>query len=112
MGTSLPSANYQSSSSAEENKMSQAKSTTDHGKIRKWAEQRGGVPSAVTGTGQKGDPGILRFDFEPKDEGLRKLSWEDFFEKFENEKLAFLYQDETADGSQSRFHKFVQRETQ
>jgi hypothetical protein len=91
--------------------MSEANTTTDHNTIRKWTEQRGGVPSAVAGTGKKGDdPGILRIDFDPKDKELTKISWEDFFEKFEKEKLAFLYQDETADGSESRFHKFVQRQ--
>jgi len=90
--------------------MSKAKTTTDHNTIRKWAEQRGGVPSSVTGTGKKNDAGILRFDFEPKDEELAKISWDDFFKKFDKEKLAFLYQEETEDGSESRFHKFVQRE--
>jgi hypothetical protein len=40
---------------------------------------------------------------------LAEVSWDDFFQKFEKEKLAFLYQDKTKDGSVSRFHKFVQR---
>ena len=44
-----------------------------------------------------------------KDDELQEISWADFFGKFEKEKLAFLYQDRTADGSVSRFHKFVQR---
>jgi hypothetical protein len=64
----------------------------------------------VVGTGSKAEPGILQFDFEPKDEDLSKISWDDFFEKFEKEKLAFLYQEETADGAESRFHKFVRRD--
>jgi hypothetical protein len=95
----------------EKHDMAQAKTTTDHNKIRKWAEQRGGVPSSVTETGNDGDPGILRLDFKPKDEELGKIRWEDFFEKFEKENLAFLYQDQADDGSESRFHKFVQRES-
>jgi hypothetical protein len=65
---------------------------------------------SVVGTGSKAEPGIVRFDFEPKDEDLSKISWDDFFEKFEKEKLAFLYQEETADGAESRFHKFVRRD--
>jgi hypothetical protein len=89
--------------------MSDAKKTTDHSTIRKWAEQRGGVPSSVEGTGSSDEPGILRLDFAPKDKGLNKIDWDAFFDKFDKEKLAFLYQDETADGSESRFHKFVQR---
>jgi hypothetical protein len=89
--------------------MSEAKTTTDHDTIRKWAEMRHAKPTSVEGTGTKGQPGVLRLDFEPQDEGLEEIPWEDFFRKFEKEKLAFLYQDKTADGSVSRFHKFVQR---
>ena len=60
-------------------------------------------------TGSKGEPGILRLDFEPRDEGLEPLEWDDFFDKFEKEHLAFLYQDRTSDGKVSRFHKFINR---
>ena len=89
--------------------MSEAHTTTDHETIRKWAEERGGVPTSVSGTGEDGDPGILRLDFEPKDASLEGIGWDDFFDKFEEKKLAFLYQDRTGDGSISRFHKFVDR---
>jgi hypothetical protein len=94
--------------------MSEGKTTTDHDEIRQWAEERGGVPVTVAGTakgkkGKSGEAGILRLDFEPRDEGLEEISWEEFFEKFDKEKLAFLYQEETSDGSTSRFHKFVNR---
>jgi hypothetical protein len=93
--------------------MSEGKTTIDHDEIREWAEERGGVPATVKGTergkGKSEEAGILRLDFEPRDEGLEEISWEEFFEKFDKEKLAFLYQDETADGSTSRFHKFVNR---
>ncbi|HVV61326.1 MAG TPA: hypothetical protein VHD14_06160 [Pseudolabrys sp.] len=89
--------------------MSEAKVTTDHATIRKWAEQRGGVPSAVEATGSKDDVGILRLDFEPKDKDLGKIDWDKFFDKFDEKKLAFIYQDKTDDGSISRFHKFVDR---
>jgi hypothetical protein len=87
--------------------MSDAKTTQDHNAIRKWAQSRGGKPAAVSDTAARGDAGILRLDFDPPDEGLSPISWEDFFRKFDAEKLSFLYQDETADGKTSRFHKFV-----
>ena len=89
--------------------MSEAQTTTDHETIRKWAEERGGVPTSVTGTGGDSNAGILRLDFRPKDTALEGISWDDFFKKFEEKKLAFLYQDQTNDGSISRFHKFVKR---
>jgi len=89
--------------------MSKANVTTDHKKIRRWAEERGAHPATVAATAKKHEPGILRFDFAPKDDALEEVSWEDFFDKFDSENLALLYQDKTEDGSVSRFHKFVER---
>jgi hypothetical protein len=42
--------------------MAQAKITTDHDEIRKWAEARGGRPAAVRSTYSKEDPGIIRIE--------------------------------------------------
>jgi len=92
--------------------MSEAKVTTDHQKIREWAEERGGTPAAVKGTGGGDDPGVLRIDFPgyTGDESLKAITWEQFFEKFEKERLAFLYQEETKEGGESRFSKLTNRE--
>lgn len=89
---------------------SESKITADHQVVRKWAEERGGVPSVVKGTGGK-EGGILRFDFPPvgTKPNLEKISWEDFFKIFENKNLALLYQEKTRTGEQSRFNKFVSR---
>ena len=83
--------------------------TTDHEKIRRWAEARGGKPATVSRTKDDGDPGVLRIDFEgySGEESLEEISWDEFFEKFDEKNLEFLYQDETRDGEQSRFFKFV-----
>lgn len=88
-----------------------SKTTTDHKEIRKWIEERGGHPAQVKGTGDGDDAGLLRVDFLGYGGGqsLEEISWEEFFEKFEEKNLAFLYQDETRDGEQSRFSKFVRR---
>lgn len=86
--------------------MSEATTTTDHDEIRKWAESRGGRPSAVR-TGGKG--GILRLDFGEPEENLKEIAWDEFFQIFEESDLAFLHQDKTADGKPSRFNKFVSR---
>jgi hypothetical protein len=89
--------------------MSEAQVTTDHDAIRRWAEDRGGRPASVHGTGDD-HAGLLRIDFEPEvAEGLDLISWEAFFDKFDRENLGFLHQDQTEDGSVSRFHKFVDR---
>lgn len=89
---------------------SESKITTDHETIRHWAEQRNGKPAAVKGTGDKDDAGILRIDFPGgEEEKLAEISWEEFFEKFEQNQLAFLYQDTVKSGDTSRFFKFVNR---
>ncbi|WP_458309406.1 hypothetical protein [Bradyrhizobium sp. 195] len=86
---------------------SEAQHTTNHDVIRKWAEERGGKPATVKATEENGHAGILRIDFDPPDEALDRISWDDFFEKFDDAGIAFLHQDRTKDGELSRFHKFV-----
>jgi hypothetical protein len=86
---------------------SEAQQTTDHDVIRKWVEKRGGKPATVKATEKDGHAGILRIDFDPPDEGLDRIDWDEFFEKFDEAGIAFLHQDRTKDGSLSRFHKFV-----
>jgi hypothetical protein len=89
-----------------------SKTTTDHERIRKWAEERGGKPSCVIGTGGGGDAGLLRIDFPGySGEGsLKEISWDEFFEKFDDQNLALLYQEETKEGEKSNFNKLVSRE--
>lgn len=89
--------------------MSTATSTTDHDFIRKWIEERGGRPSRVRATERKDGEGILRVDFAEPDESLVPISWEEFFETFEDRELAFLHQDKQ-EGKTSRFFKFVRRQ--
>jgi len=90
-----------------------AQTTTDHDVIREWVEERGGSPACVKGTGGGGDEGVLRIDFPGySGEGsLQHIDWDDWFEKFDENSLAFLYQDRTAAGRRSNFNKLVSRET-
>jgi hypothetical protein len=82
--------------------------TTDHEAIRRWAEAHGGRPARVKGTGGQGDPGILRLDL-PGDEP--DPSWDEWFRAFDENQLAFVYEDETVSGKRSTFNKLVSRET-
>ncbi len=86
--------------------------TTNHDEIRKWAESREAKPACVKKTGGKGDPGILRFDFPgySGEDSLHHIQWDEFFEKFEEQKLALVYQENTSDGEPSNFNKLVKRE--
>lgn len=90
--------------SAEESKI-----TTDHEEIRRWVEERGGKPATVKSTGSADDPGLLRIDYRGE-QSLEPVSWDAFFEKFEENKLAFLYQERLKSGETSRFFKFVRRD--
>ena len=81
--------------------------TTDHDEIRRWTEERGGWPATVKATEKGGKPGILRIDYPgfSGEDTLDKISWEEFFEAFDKNSLAFLYQDE----KDSRFSKLIDR---
>ena len=90
--------------------MSNSKTTTEHDAIRSWANQRDGHPATVRGTAPDEEhAGILRIDFGPKEDGLEEIGWDEFFAKFDEADLAVLYQEQTANGELSRFHKFVRR---
>lgn len=91
----------------------ETKITTDHDEIRKWAEARGGKPATVKGTGSNDEAGVLRINFPgySGEDTLEEITWDEFFAKFDEKNLAFLYQDKTANGEESRFFKLVSRET-
>jgi hypothetical protein len=92
--------------------MTDAVTTTDHETIRQWVEERNGKPASVPGTGKSDeDVGLLRIDFveDSQDDSLDEISWDEFFEKFEEQQLAFLYQDQKANGEPSTFNKLVVR---
>ena len=85
--------------------------TTDHTTIKSWAEERDGYPATVQGLSAGGeDSSVLRVAFDEESDLLR-IDWDEFFRKFEAEKLAFVYQNDTADGATSRFCKLVERES-
>ena len=88
----------------------ESNTTTNHDEIRKWVEERGGTPAIVKGT-ERGESALLRIDYPgySGEDTLEAIEWDEFFEIFDDNKLAFLYQDETADGGKSRFSKFVNR---
>ena len=86
-----------------------AEATTDHKKIRRWAESKGGKPAAVRSTHTKEDVGIVRVMFpeapQSEHDNLVEISWEEFFRQFEDSKLALLYEED------SLFSKIVGRDT-
>ena len=90
-----------------------ARTLTDHDEIREWAEERGAKPSSVRGTGGSDDVGMIRLDFPgyTGEDSLEEISWDEWFQKFDESKLALLVQEQTARGQQSNFNKLVSRQT-
>src|SRR4051812_16517195 len=88
-----------------------ARELTDHDEIQLWAEERGGKPACVRGTGGKDDVGMIRLDFPGYNgaDSLEEIPWDEWFEKFDESNLALLVQDETARGQRSNFNKLVSR---
>jgi hypothetical protein len=90
---------------------STSNTTTDHDEIRSWVEAHDGRPATVKGTEHGDEAGVLRIDFPggAGEDRLRHIDWDEWFEKFDHEGLAFVYQEQKADGSDSTFFKLVSR---
>jgi hypothetical protein len=91
--------------------MASAQPLINHAEIRRWAEQRGARPACVKGSGGGDDPGILRLDFPalPGETSRHEISWEEWFERFDDADLALLVQEHTAGGERSNFNRLVER---
>lgn len=90
---------------------SESHTTTDHDEIRRWVEAHDGKPASVKGTEGGDEAGVLRIDFPggAGEDQLEHIDWEEWFAKFDESGLAFLYQSQKADGSDSTFFKLVRR---
>ena len=87
--------------------MAETKQTTDHATIKKWVEDRNGVPAMIGGTAGGGDGEMIRVYFEQKIENsdLKEIGWDEWFEQFEKSKLALLHSTEAG----NTFNKLVSR---
>jgi hypothetical protein len=89
---------------------SSSKTTTDLNEIKQWAEERDGKPAIVKSTANsKEGGGVLRINFPGYrgEDSLEEVSWDEWYKTFKDRDLAFLYQEETAGGKESRFFKLV-----
>ncbi|HEV2768505.1 MAG TPA: hypothetical protein VGV63_12460 [Acidimicrobiales bacterium] len=90
---------------------SDTRTTTDHDEIRRWVEEHGGTPASVKGTESADEAGVLRIDFPggAGEDQLEHISWDDWFAKFDDSGVAFLYQESKASGEDSTFFKLIRR---
>ena len=72
---------------------------------------RAGVPARVRDTESDDGAGVLRIDFPEGggEEPLEHISWDEWFQAFDEESLCFLYQEEKASGGESTFFKLMER---
>jgi len=100
-----------------------AKITTDHSVIRRWAQDRGGRPAAVMSQPGRSHAGFVHIDFPghpthavaaeiwaSSGASVAPLTWEEFFERFERDGLAFVYQERSSAGTPSRLFRIVNRQ--
>jgi hypothetical protein len=86
-----------------------AQTTTDHGKIREWAEKHGGKPAVVQRTHGDRGVGLIRLMFpdaaQSEHGSLEEISWDEFFRQFDESELALLYEED------GQFNKLIGRDT-
>jgi hypothetical protein len=70
--------------------------TTEHTLLRSVIEEHGGYPAHSPHSEGEGDRGLLRIGFRDGDEDLKQLSWEEFFDEFDEKDLVGVY---STDGS-------------
>jgi hypothetical protein len=89
-----------------EDRPGQSLVTRNHEVIRQWAEERGASPATISGTQDQARPRVLRLDFPGYGgEELEKISWEEWFEPFDERNLAFHFQEHKTDGTLSNFFR-------
>jgi hypothetical protein len=80
------------------------KRTTDHDTIREWAEKRAGVPATESGEL------IIDFPGGAGEDALEHISWDDWFRKFDEKNLCFIFQEEKVSGEGSMFFTLARRD--
>ena len=84
--------------------------TVNHMKIKEWAEKRNGKPTMLLGTPNQMH-GLLYIDFGEGEFSFQEITWQYFFKVFENRGYAFLYEQNSDNSLNSKFYKFIDRES-
>ena len=84
--------------------------TTDHETIRTWVDDRGGTPAHETGLTEDTARTLYIIEEGEETTGLEPISWDAFFETFEDEELAFVYQDRELGETDEWLYDLIDRE--
>ena len=72
--------------------------TTNHKEIRRWAERKNAIPVEMLPHMVDSEPALLRFMLSAQLQDhpdVRRISWEDFFAKFDGLGLTFVYDNDS-----------------
>lgn len=93
------------------------KTTINHDEIKRWVEMRRGRPQIIDAPDATGDQVSIRIDFPGKEDErygvsdwAKYVTWDEFFEVFERQKLAFSYSEDRDIEDFSRAYRFIKRE--
>lgn len=94
------------------------KTTTNHKEIQNWAENHEGKSELFDHPGATGDTVGLRISFPgnadtellSSDSQPKYIPWEKFFDVFEEQKLAFIYEDGEKIRDLSYAYRFIKRD--
>ncbi len=69
--------------------------STEHDTIRAWVEEHGGQPALTRRIPEVPGEGQLSLEFlvDGQEPELITISWADFFQRFEDQHLAFIYEE-------------------
>ena len=93
------------------------KITINREEIESWAKKRGGIPKVIDHPESEGDPVGLRIDFPgTMDDAFldnhltRKISWDNFFDRFDEMGLAFVFEKDNHLNDISLSYRFINRD--
>lgn len=81
------------------------KTTTNHEEVKTWVDSKQGRPArSKTATGRDGTSLKIIFPGNT-DKNLMEITWEEFFDEFDRDELAFVYQE----GGRDRYCRIIRR---
>lgn len=94
------------------------KVTTNHEEIKSWITTHDGKPDLIQTPGVGNSEEGLRIDFPGKEDEeyfnentkSEDISWNEFFKRFEEWNLAFMYEEKTRGKNLSNAYRFIKRD--